>query len=347
MDRRTALAVGASLLLPALASCRGSHARGGRTTLNGAGATLPYPLYSKWIAEYARVVPEVRVNYQPIGSGAGIRQLLAGTIDFGASESPIEEKQGIVNIPASVGAVGVAVNLPRLRAPLRLEPAALGAIFRGRVKRWNDPALATTNPDVELPDQDIKVIHRTDGSGTTEVFSRYLASVDPEFSRSVGVGKSLRWPTGLGAKGNEGVAGQVRNTGGSIGYMELAYARHNSLPVAAVKNRAGRFVQPTAAAATSAAESAELQDTLQASLVNRTGETTYPIVTFTYMLVRENPRDSVKGPALARFVWWITHEGQRFAEALDYAPLPSSVVKRVEARLVELRATGAMLPARG
>ena len=349
MDRRTAILAGASLLVPAHVSCRRSSAAAERVRLNGAGATLPYPLYSRWIAEYENVAPEVRINYQAIGSGAAIRQLAAGTVDFGTSELPISlagpasAGAGITNLPASIGAIAVAVNLPGLGEPLRLEPGVLAAIYGGRTRQWNDPSIARSNPLAALPARDIKVIHRTDGSGTTDVFSRYLASSDSAFQQSVGIGKSLRWPIGIGAKGNEGVAGMVKNTEASIGYMELAYARSNALAVAALRNGAGRFVEPSVKGATAAADGVHLQRGLQASLLNRPGRDAYPIVTFTYVLAREDMADLTKGRALARFVWWITHEGQRFAEGLDYAPLPPAVVERVEARLKQLSSQGRLL----
>ena len=318
----------------------------GTVSLNGAGATFPYPLYSKWIDEYRGVNPAVRINYQSIGSGGGVRQIVAGTVDFGASDVPTEpgEERGaagsILHLPTAVGCVVVSYNLMGVSAPLRLTPEVLASIYLGEITRWNAPALAAVNADSKLPDQPIVVVCRTDGSGTTAIFTRYLAAVSPAWRERVGAGKSVRWPVGVGAKGNEGVTGQLQATPGAIGYTELAYATQNGLPRAAIKNRAGRFVQPSAAAATAAAEAVAMPPTLQASLEEAPGDGAYPLAAYTYLLLYEDAPEARRGEALARFVWWAIHDGQRFAPSLDYAPLPPRVVSEVETTLRRLRAGG-------
>ncbi|HEY2410308.1 MAG TPA: phosphate ABC transporter substrate-binding protein PstS [Polyangiaceae bacterium] len=312
-------------------------------SLNGAGATFPYPLYSKWIAEYNKQNPTIKINYQSIGSGGGIRQITAGTVDFGATDAPMtddETKQApakIFHIPATIGAVVLVYNLPDVSGTLNITPDVLSQIYLGKIKKWNDPKLKADNKDLKLPASDISVVYRTDGSGTTAIFTGYLAKVSSEWKDSVGAGKSVKWPAGLGAKGNEGVTGQVKTTPGAIGYVERAYASQNKLPMAALKNLAGKFVSPTIEAMSAAAEGVEMPNELFVSISNAAGEKAYPITGYSYLLVYENAKDNVKGEALAKFVWWGTHDGQKFANDLDYAPLPAAVVTRVEARLKELR----------
>jgi len=316
-------------------------------SLNGAGATFPYPLYSKWIDEYHVVSPTVRINYQSIGSGGGVRQIAAGTVDFGASDVPVEpdEERGavgpIVHLPTAVGSVVVSYHVAGLRSPLRLTPELLASIYLGDVTRWNAPEIQATNPGLVLPDQPIAVIYRTDGSGTTAIFTRYLAAVSSAWSKRVGAGKSVRWPVGLGAKGNEGVTGQLQATPGALGYTELAYATQNGLPRAAIRNRAGRFVGPSSAAATAAAEAVTMPPALQVSLESAASVDAYPLAAYTYVLVYQNASNERRGRALARFLWWAIHDGQRFTHGLDYAPLPTRVVTQVENALRGLRAAGA------
>jgi phosphate transport system substrate-binding protein len=318
-------------------------------SLNGAGATFPYPLYSKWVTEYNRLNPGVRINYQSIGSGGGIRQIVAGTVDFGASDAPIkgDEAKGaagkLTHLPMTIGAVAVSYNLEGLAAPLRLSSQSVAGIFLGEIRNWDDPKLARDNPGVRLPAREIAVVVRTDGSGTTSVFSEYLASISPTFRDKVGVGKSVKWPIGLGAKGNEGVTGQLKTAPGAIGYIELAYATQNKLPSAQIENRAGRFVAPTVEASTAAAAGVEMPSELHVSLAGSANEGAYPIASYTYLLVYDDARDASKGQALARFVWWAIHDGQKYAKDLDYAPLPAQVVSKVEGRLKELRAGGRRL----
>jgi phosphate transport system substrate-binding protein len=314
--------------------------------LNGAGATFPYPLYSKWIDEYKAVAPSVRINYQSIGSGGGVRQIAARTVDFGASDVPTEpeEERGapgpIVHLPTAVGCVVVSYNLPGLRAPLKLTADVLAAIYLGEVTRWNAPAIVATNPELTLPDRPITTVYRTDGSGTTAIFTRYLSATSPEWAKRVGAGKNVRWPVGVGAKGNEGVTGQLQATPGAVGYTELAYATQNGLPRAALKNRAGRFVQPSSAAATAAAEAVTMPPTLQVSLVGAESADAYPLAAYTYLLVYQDIADARRGEALARFLWWAIHDGQRYTRALDYAPLPARAVAQVEKVVKDLRAAG-------
>lgn len=318
----------------------------GTVALNGAGATFPYPLYSKWIEEYKHVDPAVRINYQSIGSGGGVRQIVAGTVDFGASDVPVEsdEERGasgkLLHVPTAIGSVVVSYNLPGVRAPLRLTPAAIAGIWLGEIKRWNAPELAATNAGSALPDLPISVIYRTDGSGTTAIFTRYLASVSPRWSKEVGAGKGVRWPIGLGAKGNEGVTAQLRSTPGTVGYTELAYATQNGLPRAELRNAAGRFVGPSPEAATAAAEGVPMPESLQATLESAPSVAAYPLSAYTYLLVYERALDERRGTALAHFLWWTIHDGQRFTHDLDYAPLPARVVTQVEGALRRLQAGG-------
>jgi len=312
-------------------------------SLTGAGATFPYPLYSKWISEYNKQNPNVKINYQSIGSGGGIRQITANTVDFGATDAPMnddEAKQAsgkLLHIPATIGAVVVAYNVPEVTGALKLAPEVLVDIYAGKIKRWNDPKIKADNADAKLPAKDISVVYRTDGSGTTAVFTDYLGKVSPEWKEKVGVGKVVKWPTGLGAKGNEGVTGQVKTTPYTIGYIERAYASQNKLPMAELRNKAGKFVAPSIEAMSAAADAVEVPEQLFVSLSNADGEAAYPITSYSYLLVYEDAKDAVKGEALAKYLWWGLHEGQKFAKDLDYAPIPAKVLAKVEARLKELR----------
>ncbi len=306
---------------------------GASTTLLGAGATFPYPIYQRWFAEYGKANP-VRVNYQSIGSGGGIRQVTEKTVDFGASDAPMTEEElakapGMLHVPMVLGAVTIAYNLPGLQQPLRLDGPTLASLFSGRIKRWNDPAIAALNPGVNLPATDVIPVHRTDGSGTTYIFTEYLAAVSPEWRQSPGVGKSVNWPVGLGGKGNEGVTGSVKQTPGAVGYVELAYAREGNLPTASLRNAAGQFVQPTVEATAAAAANlgAQLQQhpDFRVSLVNLPGATTYPVAAWTYLLVPPHMEDCGKARALAGLVRWSLTQGADFARTMHYAPLPEAV----------------------
>lgn len=329
---------------------RGAGGQGQAISLTGAGATFPYPLYSRWFDVYEKQ-SGVRINYQSIGSGGGIRQLLERTVDFGASDAPMTDEQlaaaagKILHIPTVLGAVVVSYHLPGVEAGLRLRPGVLAGIFLGEITRWNDPRVAQDNPGLKLPDMAIAVVHRSDGSGTTAIFTDYLSAVSPAWRQRVGKGTSVNWPVGLGGKGNEGLTGQVKQTPGALGYMELAYAVQNRLPYAALLNRAGRFVEPTLESTTAAAASAaaSLPDDLRVSIVDPPGEQSYPIAGFTYLLVYQEQADRAKGRALADFLWWALHEGQGYAKDLLYAPLPAEVVQKAEAKVRALTFQGSPL----
>jgi phosphate transport system substrate-binding protein len=322
------------------ASSATSQSRSSGTDLTGAGATFPYPLYSRWFADYAKRTG-VQINYQSIGSGGGIRQLSEQTVDFGASDAPMSDAElakakggPILHIPTVIGAVAVTYNLAGLPQPIRLTGDVLADIFAGRITRWNDARIAALNAGTTFPARDILVVHRSDGSGTTYIFSDYLSSVSASWKRAPGRGKELQWPVGLGAKGNEGVAGQVKQTRGAIGYVELAYATQNELPRVAIRNAAGQFVAPSIEGATAAAAGAAAQlppDTdYRVSIVNAPGAGAYPISSFTWLLVYRTQADTVKGRKLADFLHWALHDGEGSAAVLDYAPLPAVMVARLD-----------------
>ncbi len=306
----------------------------GQLQITGAGATFPYPLYSKWFHEYRKVDPEVQFNYQSIGSGGGQRQLLARTVDFGASDAPMsdellaEAKDKILHIPTVGGAVAIAYNLPG-KPQLNLDPETLADIFLGKITKWDHQRIKQLNPDVTLPSMDLVVVHRSDGSGTTFIFTDYLSVVNKEWAEKVGRGTSVKWPTGLGAKGNEGVTGQIKNTPGAIGYIELAYAKQNNLPVARLKNSAGKFVVPSADTVTAALATINVPDDFRFSVVNAPGEDAYPIAGATWILVYQKQTDPRKGRKLVEFLRWGLTDGQKFATELDYAPLPENLRTRV------------------
>jgi phosphate transport system substrate-binding protein len=308
------------------------------TLINGAGATFPYPLYSKWFSEYAKVDPVVKFNYQSIGSGGGIKQIMAQTVDFGASDKFLTDEQlksapgNILHIPTVMGAVVVTYNVPGIGSGLRLTADTLADIYLGKVIRWNDPRIVAVNKGQKLPAEPIIVVHRSDGSGTSAIFTDYLTNISSEWKTKVGMGASVNWPVGLGGKGNEGVAGQVKNTRNSIGYVELAYAHENKLPFASLKNRSGSFVEPTIKSTSAAAAGAarDMPADFRLSLVNQPGKDTYPIVGFTWLLVYEQQKDSAKGKQLVEFLNWELKKGQKMAAAILYAPLPGNVAKMVE-----------------
>ena len=308
--------------------------------LNGAGATFPYPIYYKWFTDY-QAQTGVKINYQSIGSGGGIRQLSEGTVDFGASDSPMSDaeianaKGPVMHFPTVLGADVIIYNVPEITQPLKLTGDAIARIYLGQITRWNDPRIATLNPGVSLPASDILVVHRSDGSGTTFIFTDYLASVSPDWARVVGRGKEVRWPTGIGAKGNEGVAGQVKQTPGSIGYVELAYAKQNRLAYAHVRNAAGQFVEPSIESITAAAAGASLPPTsdYRVSIVNAAGAGAYPISSFTWILAYRQQPDSVKARKLRDFLNWALTEGEKSAASLDYAPLPAGLSQQLVARI--------------
>jgi len=308
--------------------------------LNGAGATFPYPIYSKWFNEYIKVDPSVRFNYQSIGSGGGIKQITEQTVDFGASDGPLTDEQlkaapgALMHFPTVMGAVVLTYNIPGISTSLKFTPEAIAGIYLGRITKWNDPALTAPNPGVPLPDQDIVVAHRADGSGTTYIFTDYLSKVSPEWEKKVGKSTSVNWPVGLGGKGNEGVTGLVKESPNSIGYVELIYALSNKLPFADVKNQAGSFVKASLAAVTAAAAgyASQMPDDFRVVITNAPGADAYPISGMTWLLVYEKQHDIEKGKKLVQFIDWMLHDGQKYAADLQYAPLPPAVVmKEVQA----------------
>jgi phosphate transport system substrate-binding protein len=313
--------------------------------INGAGSTFVYPIASKWFSDYNKLHPTLKFNYQSLGSGAGVKQITEKTVDFGASDAPMSDaelaKAGapILQIPVTLGAVAVAYNVPGLNG-LQLSPATLSGIFLGTIIKWNDPRIAAENPSAKLPELAISVSHRSDGSGTTAIFTDYLAKVSPEWKSKVGAGKSVKWPVGLGGKGNEGVTGLVKQMAGGIGYVELAYANQNALPMAALKNHDGVFVKPTIDAASAAAAGVEMPADFRVSITDPAGKTAYPISGFSWILVYKDQTDAAKGPEMIKFLWWAVHDGQKIGKALDYAPLPEPVVKKVEAALGGMTAQG-------
>jgi phosphate transport system substrate-binding protein len=319
--------------------------------LTGAGATFPYPIYSKWFSDYATLTG-VKINYQSIGSGGGIRQLSEGTVDFGASDSPMSDDElskakggAILHFPTVLGADVITYNLPGVTAALKFTPAAIADIFSGRIKKWNDTRIASLNPGVTLPAQDILVVHRSDGSGTTYIFTDYLSTAVPSWKTSIGKGKEVKWPVGLGAKGNEGVSGQVKQTPGAIGYVELAYAKQNNLPIAAIRNKSGQFVAASVDAVTAAAagvaKALPANTDYRLSIVDAPGAAAYPISSFTWMLVYQKQTDAVKGKKLVDFLNWALTDGEKSASTLDYAPLPAEMATAVKARVANIDLTGA------
>lgn len=348
--------VGLSAL--ALAACAGDKGKAGDTTgaaagsgsvdLTGAGATFPNPIYQKWSSEYA-AKKGVKVNYQSIGSGGGIRQIREQTVDFGATDGPMSDEEmstakggAIMHFPTVLGAVVLGYNVPEISQKLKLSGDVIADIYLGKIKKWNDPRIATLNAGVALPAADILVVHRSDGSGTTYVFTDYLAAVSAEWKRVVGRAKEVKWPTGIGAKGNEGVAGQVKQTPGAIGYMELAYAKQNNLAHAAVKNASGNFVEASIPSISAAAASASLPPNTdyRVSIVNAAGADAYPITSFTWLLIYRNQTDASKAQKLKDYLRWIYTEGEAFAGALDYGPLPGNLTERLTARVDSIQGAG-------
>ena len=338
----------AVVLLLATVACNNN---GGSVTLQGAGASFPSPLYQKWLSEYGKLHANVKIDYQSIGSGGGIKQLKEQTVDFGASDAPMTDADlksapgEILHVPTVLGAVVITYNLAGMKQPLRFSPEALADIFLGKIKKWNDPKIAADNPGVSLPTSDITVIHRSDSSGTSAVFTDYLSKVSPEWKEKVGAGVSPSWPIGIGGKGNEGVTGQVKNTPNTIGYIELVYAVKNNLPVAHIKNASGNFIEPSidAVTAAAAASAASMPDDLRVSITNAAGPQAYPISSYTYILVYKNQKDAAKGKALVDFLWWGIHDGETFGKELQYAPLPADVVKKAETKINAVTANGAAL----
>lgn len=317
------------------------------TNLNGAGATFPNPIYQKWFSEYHKAHPDVQINYQSIGSGGGIKQLQAQTVDFGASDGPMTDEQikatpfKVFHIPTVLGAVVPTYNIPGVSTELKFTPDVLADVFLGNIKKWSDPRLAKANPGVKFPDSDIVVVHRSDGSGTTYIFTDYLSKVSSAWKDKVGKSTSVNWPVGLGGKGNEGVAGMVKQTEGSIGYVELIYALQNKMPFGTVQNAAGQFVKASLDSTTAAAASVkEMPDDFRVSITNAPGKTAYPIASFTWLLVPAEWSDASKEKVFVDFLNWMVGPGQGLTQALDYAPLPKNVAEKVKARIKEIKAKG-------
>jgi phosphate transport system substrate-binding protein len=337
------------------ASTAGTGADGSKpvpsANLTGAGATFPYPLYSKWFDVFGKENPQVTINYQSIGSGGGIQQITAQTVDFGGTDAPMKDDElakapgQLIHIPTVAGAVVVVYNVNGVSSGLKLTPDTLAKIFMGSINKWNDPALMADKESLNLPDKDIIVVHRSDGSGTTSIFTDYLNAANAEWKDKVGKGKEVKWPVGLGAKGNEGVGGQVSQTDGSIGYVELAYATQNKLTTASLKNKAGKFVDASVESTTAAVAGAagKLPDDLRGSIVNAEGDTAYPIAGLTYLLVYKEQTDADKGEALVDFISWAVHDGGSYAKDLEYAPLPPEIVSKVDAKLKQITANGKSL----
>jgi phosphate transport system substrate-binding protein len=308
----------------------------GAILIHGAGATFPYPLYSKWFYEYQKIEPEVHLNYQPIGSGGGIRQLLEGTIDFGATDAPMTDEQlkkaePLLHIPTCLGAVVITYSLPNVPNGIRMNESVLSDLFLGKIKRWNDPRLSELNPKILFPDLPVLLIRRSDGSGTTAVLTQYLSQVSPEWKQKVGTGTAVNWPVGVGAKGNAGIAGLMKQTPGSLGYVELIYAEKNQLNSVSLQNPSGNYVFPNQASTSAAALSTLklLPQDLRASIIRAPGKTAYPMSAYSFLLIKKTmPRE--KGAQLKKFLNWAIQDGQSFATRLSYSPLPEVLVGRIQ-----------------
>ena len=335
------------LLLSLAVACAAGPLAAQSAELTGAGSSFAYPLYSKWAAEY-HAKSGVKVNYQSIGSGGGIRQFSEMIVDFGGTDGPMTDEQiakakggAVLHLPTAMGAVAITYNLPQLKRALRLDGAVLADIYRGVVTRWNDPRLVVLNPGVALPAADILVVHRADGSGTTYAFTDYLSAVNPDWAAGPGKGTDVKWPVGLGGKGSEGVTGQVKQLPGAIGYVELSYANQNHLPTAQIRNARGEFVAPSSSAVTAAAAGAitalPANTDYRISIVNAPGRGAYPISSLTWILMYKTQQDAVKGKQLLDFVRWGLTEGQRYEAALDYAPLPPAMARRLLKQLGSVR----------
>lgn len=313
--------------------------------INGAGASFPAPIYTKWFLEFQKINVDTRINYQSIGSGAGIRQVTNQTVDFGASDAPMKDEElkkskiPILHVPTVMGAVTVSYNLPNYAGELKLTPDLLSQIFMGKISRWDDPQLVEMNPNLAIAAKDqpyILVVQRSDGSGTTAIFTEYLSKVSAEWKEQIGEGKSVAWPTGLGGKGNEGVSGVIKQNPGAIGYVELTFALANNLSMALLKNAAGQFVKPTLETVSAAARNLIIPDDLRMSITNAPGKDAYPISAFTYILLPSKmPKE--KGERLINFIYWALGEGQELTAQLHYAPLPEKVIAKIKANVQKIQ----------
>jgi phosphate transport system substrate-binding protein len=339
LRRIAAAAIGAVSLIAM------SGAGFGALLINAAGATFPYPIYSKWFDDYAKANPGVQFNYQSIGSGGGIRMLTQHTVEVGASDAPMSDEQlgkangKILHFPSVMGAVVIAYNVPGVTQPLKLTGPVVADIFMGKTAKWNDPEIAKLNPGVNLPDQAITVCHRSDGSGTTYIFADYLSKVSPDWAKAVGKSTSLKWPTGLGGKGNEGVTALVQQTPGAVGYIELIYALNNHIPFATLQNHDGKWVVASLDGVTAAAASVanNMPADFRVSITDAPGANSYPISSFTYLLVYQQQPDKDRGEQIVKFLKWALHDGQQDAPELKYAPLPAAVVQKEDAQIAEIQ----------
>ncbi len=324
------------MCIAVLASCALAQ-----TALNGAGATFPYPIYSKWFNEYHNLHSDIQINYQSIGSGGGIRQVQAGTVDFGATDGPMtdqqisESKVKVMHVPTVLGAVVPAYNIPGVNAEVKFTPDVLADIYLGKVTSWNDARITKSNPGVNFPNQTITVVHRSDGSGTSYIFTDYLSKISPDWQNTAGKGTSVKWPVGIGGKGNEGVAGTVRQLPGSIGYIELIYAVQNKIPYGVVQNSSKNFIKASLESTTAAAVGVKMPADFRVSITNPPGKNAYPIASFTWLLIPTNPADANKGKILKDFLFWMLDKGQTMTEALSYAPLPKEVVEMEKAAITK------------
>jgi phosphate transport system substrate-binding protein len=307
-----------------------------QTTLNGAGASFPYPIYSKWFSEYHNQHSDIQVNYQSVGSGAGIRQVQAGTVDFGASDGPMTDEQiasskvKVLHVPTVLGAVVPAYNIPGVSGEVKFTPDVLSGIFLGKITNWNDGAIAKANPDIKFPNQNITVVHRSDGSGTSYIWTDYLSKVSSDWANTAGKSTSVKWPVGVGGKGNEGVAGMIRSLPGSVGYIELIYALQNKIPYGSVKNKSGTFVKASLESTTAAAQGVKMPADFRVSITDSPGKTAYPIASFTWLLIPTSPSDKNKGNLLKNLVLWCLDSGEGMASNLSYAPLPKEVADKAK-----------------
>ena len=305
-----------------------------QTTLNGAGASFPYPIYSKWFSEYHNQHSDVQINYQSVGSGAGIRQVQAGTVDFGATDGPMTDEQiaaskvRVLHVPTVLGAVVPAYNIPGVSGEVKFPPDVLAGIFLGKITNWSDATLAKANPDIKFPNQNITVVHRSDGSGTSYIFTDYLSKISSDWSNTTGKGTSVKWPVGVGGKGNEGVAGMIRSLPGSIGYVELIYALQNKINYGSVKNKSGAFVKASLESTTAAAQGVKMPPDFRVSITDPPGKNAYPIASFTWLLIPTNPADKKKAQMLKDLVQWCLTTGEAMVTSLSYAPLPKEVADK-------------------
>ena len=307
-----------------------------QTTLNGAGASFPNPIYQKWFSEYHNLHPEVQVNYQSVGSGAGIRQVQAGTVDFGASDGPMTDEQiasskvKVLHVPTVLGAVVPAYNIPGVSQEVKFTGEILAGIFLGKITNWSDGTIAKANPDIKFPNQNITVVHRSDGSGTSYIFTDYLSKISSDWANTTGKGTSVKWPVGVGGKGNEGVAGTIRTLPGAVGYIELIYALQNKINYGSVKNASGQFIKASLESTTAAASGVKMPADFRVSITNPPGKTAYPIASFTWLLIPTNPADKNKGKLLKDLVLWCLDSGEAMVSALSYAPLPKEVADKAK-----------------